>query len=807
MTMFGGVRRPGLTGLIATLVAAGIGTSLPDAAGQVCSETPPLPPSLGSPSGCDHCLHSLLVGSPEPSAATRYYIESDLPERFLSTGVLYASIPVLPPDSTGNPILSMRTQIASGGFVDVDDPFDVLVWHTSSPGDGSEPRRIVVYAHNEGTGDVEILPEQIMITDGSYVQMSSTLGSRVLEDDWDVLASPIPLSPGQGDVIAYSKQFAASHNSSDSSTNVNCFGRVQAQIQNDDPILHPTKLRVYVVAIDGANPSQNKTRAEALLGTGATSGDPFDLNTPPSGCANRRATGVFETFVWRSGLVTLDASTLSEDGITFRMTLAELNSQTCPEGRQTADMVLRPGYVRPDTVGNYMKDYRIALRLINTDPEFRRAADVRFGNTGAAIGLAWQADVSSNAVSDAEIDARPVRTGWAGPSQPSLERSFLESDGGPVVLEPCEARVVSVHALILGGSSLPFDIHVAPDVPTEYVVDNADPEFSLVGDWPPSAQSGSYGPDSLIHAGNAGLDRAIATPYLLASGQYDVYAWWVAASNRAPAAPYDVHHLGGTTRIEKDQTTDGSTWNLLGTFGFAAGTNGCVELLDDVPLTEYVSADAVKLVYAGPIEYVVDNRDPEFSLVGTWPTSANSGYYGIDSLYHAGDGGASYATWRPDVGQPGIYGVYAWWVVSYNRAPQAPYDVHHRTGATTVYADQTDLATAGQWNHLGDFEFDAGTSGSVVLRADVPSNELVSADAVKLVFVAAPPPNAPGDLDGDGDVDLADFALFAACLGGPDATEPPAECDPADFTNADLENDSDVDLADFAAFQQAFAAP
>jgi hypothetical protein len=46
-----------------------------------------------------------------------------------------------------------------------------------------------------------------------------------------------------------------------------------------------------------------------------------------------------------------------------------------------------------------------------------------------------------------------------------------------------------------------------------------------------------------------------------------------------------------------------------------------------------------------------------------------------------------------------------------------------------------------------------------------------------------------GDLDGDADVDLDDFAAWFDCLAGPDVHQPPAECLPADFNRADLDGD------------------
>ena len=629
----------------------------------ICVEQPPLPLPLGAPVGCDLCLHYLLPGTWEPSADTRYYILSDLPERFLDTGVLYATVPVLPADRSGNPVLAMRTQVVTGDFTTINDDFDVLFWHTSSPGGGSQPRRIVVYVRNVGTGPVIVTPRQVVVSDGTYTGMSATLGAAVLAGNWNTVVNPITLAPGSGDVVAYGKRIAASSNGSDTSTNAECFGRVRVAVQNSDPNAHPTDLRVYVVAIDGAPVSQNKVRAEALLTTGATSGDPFDLNVPPSGCANRRATGVFPTFVWRSEPTTLDAAALPGDGLRFRMALADLNSQSCPAGQQTVDMLLRPGYVRPDTVGNYMVEYRVALRLINTHPAVPRPVDVRFTQSGASIGLGWQVVVGDEVAPDAVVDARPVRTGWAGPGQSVLERSFLESDGGPVTIDPCTERFVTLRFLILGGSSLPFDIVVAP---------------------------------------------------------------------------------------------------------------------------AFVS------------EVVVDNRDAGFSSIGTWPVSANPGYWGTDSQYHAGDGGASSATWTPNLPVAGWYSVYAWWVVASNRALAAPYTVTHLAGTSTVYVNQRDTATQQRWNPLGVYRLGAGGSATVTLRAAVPSSELVSADAVRWAYLGPGATSLPGDIDGDGDVDGIDYELFVACLNQD------AGCDAERRNRADLDDDGDVDMADFADFQWFF---
>ncbi len=61
-------------------------------------------------------------------------------------------------------------------------------------------------------------------------------------------------------------------------------------------------------------------------------------------------------------------------------------------------------------------------------------------------------------------------------------------------------------------------------------------------------------------------------------------------------------------------------------------------------------------------------------------------------------------------------------------------------------------------------------------------------------------PFADGDGNADGAVDDFDFALFADCVTGPDAVAVPTGCTPFD-----LDGDTDIDFADFAALQYLIA--
>jgi len=82
------------------------------------------------------------------------------------------------------------------------------------------------------------------------------------------------------------------------------------------------------------------------------------------------------------------------------------------------------------------------------------------------------------------------------------------------------------------------------------------------------------------------------------------------------------------------------------------------------------------------------------------------------------------------------------------------------------------------------------------IRADIDGDDrvtFVDLGLVRLNMVTN------GDLDYDGDVDLADYAAFQACLTGPVGGLVGPECGPVDF-----DRNGDIDLADFAVFQAVF---
>jgi len=97
-----------------------------------------------------------------------------------------------------------------------------------------------------------------------------------------------------------------------------------------------------------------------------------------------------------------------------------------------------------------------------------------------------------------------------------------------------------------------------------------------------------------------GTYTATWTPTIDTAGEYEVYAWWVAAASRSTAVPYTITHAGGSATVTVDQQQNGGQWVLLGTYNFDAGTAGSVSLTyTRSGDTDTVCADAVRFLPTG----------------------------------------------------------------------------------------------------------------------------------------------------------------------------------------------------------------
>ncbi len=128
--------------------------------------------------------------------------------------------------------------------------------------------------------------------------------------------------------------------------------------------------------------------------------------------------------------------------------------------------------------------------------------------------------------------------------------------------------------------------------PGSIYLDNPGAEFVCTSWTTVSNPDALYGHNhSYIAAGSGSCTATWNIPAV--DGDYKVYAWWKAASNRATDAPYTINYDGGSQTVDVNQEINGSQWNLLGTFPFDAGTAGSVVLSDNA--NEIAIADAIKL--------------------------------------------------------------------------------------------------------------------------------------------------------------------------------------------------------------------
>ena len=121
------------------------------------------------------------------------------------------------------------------------------------------------------------------------------------------------------------------------------------------------------------------------------------------------------------------------------------------------------------------------------------------------------------------------------------------------------------------------------------------------GGWVSGANAGGWNADYWHdNAANKGLRWVSYTPTLPTNGTYEVYAWWVEASNRATNTPYDILHAAGTTRVLVNQKVASGGWFKLLSTNFNAGTSSSVTIRNDNTLAgTYCIADGIRFLAIG----------------------------------------------------------------------------------------------------------------------------------------------------------------------------------------------------------------
>jgi len=163
-------------------------------------------------------------------------------------------------------------------------------------------------------------------------------------------------------------------------------------------------------------------------------------------------------------------------------------------------------------------------------------------------------------------------------------------------------------------------------------------------------------------------------------------------------------------------------------------------------------------------EIIIDNLDSGFASTGRWWVSGYPNPYGTNSVASDVNEGST-AMWTPSISQAGNYEAYAWWTAEDGRINDAKYTINYVGGSDLIVVDQK--VNGGQWNYLGTYNFNSGTSGSVSISDEstdpnyVPGSisDSVCADAVRFVKTGG---SACGDADSDSDgvIDITELISY-----------------------------------------------
>ncbi len=157
---------------------------------------------------------------------------------------------------------------------------------------------------------------------------------------------------------------------------------------------------------------------------------------------------------------------------------------------------------------------------------------------------------------------------------------------------------------------------------------------------------------------------------------------------------------------------------------------------------------AVPPIFPDPVEVVVDNGDPGFSVLsGEWRTGSFGAPHGEDYRFFVvePENPTGEVEWRPELPVFGRYEVAVWYVAGANRTQHAMFTVDHAEGTHTQSVNQQ--INGAQWVLLGAYYFDTGSAAAV--RVEGSPDGVVIADAVR--FREAPGtdlPPGPGEFRG-----------------------------------------------------------
>ncbi|PTM60037.1 N-acetylmuramoyl-L-alanine amidase [Desmospora activa] len=281
--------------------------------------------------------------------------------------------------------------------------------------------------------------------------------------------------------------------------------------------------------------------------------------------------------------------------------------------------------------------------------------------------------------------------------------------------------------------------------------------------WGDIGYNAIIGSDGRIYEGRKGKDSEVLTPGVVAAhaysfnyGSFGVSLMGNYSEKKLPAAmrkslidllvyQADLHKIDplgkkdfvrnyeyndpNVPRVDRDVPT------LQGHKDFPRHSTACPGTYVHADLPN-IRNDVKAKMDAANGEVTVDNLDSANRTVGTWNQSTNvQGYYGSNYQTRTKGSGANTFTWNFQLPTAGTYEVFVHYTAAFDRATNAPYTVHAKTGAVTKRVNQQ--SNGGKWVSIGSYSFDSGANK--IIQSD-DANGYIIADAVRLKLTAEAPP-------------------------------------------------------------------
>jgi len=257
-------------------------------------------------------------------------------------------------------------------------------------------------------------------------------------------------------------------------------------------------------------------------------------------------------------------------------------------------------------------------------------------------------------------------------------------------------------------------------------------ESDFVVDSGTFGEAGSYKYANNGDYGGPGPSTGHYNVSLPSSGVWNVYGTWEQDPSHAVNASFTINYEGGSETYYADQTKNGYSWNLLGTYEFNSGTTYEVQV-DTSGVEGWMIVDNLKFVKSSgtaPNTILAESVNSlEWQQTqGSWRFNSEFGY-GDNGFYYAKDTDGCKADFKFTLPETGSWKLYGYWYPDATHGKNSRFNVNSAGGTETVIQPQT---TEGlHWVEMGIFNMPSGLA-TVEADATVVEGWFI-ADALKFV--------------------------------------------------------------------------